>query len=99
VAPQLLLLGLRQALVDIDPWGVPDQLLVVGNEDIVVALEGLGEGDEAGLGAEQAGVDQSPLGLPGPIVEMMASMVPMRLPSRSSRVRPCQVRTVSVSGI
>jgi hypothetical protein len=28
------------------------------------------EGDEAGLGAEQAGVDQGPLGLPGPVVQV-----------------------------
>jgi hypothetical protein len=30
MAPQLLLLGLRQVLVDIDPRGILDQLLVVG---------------------------------------------------------------------
>src|SRR5918994_931376 len=70
VAPQLPLLGLRQVPVGVGPGRVLDQLLVVGDEDVVVALEGLGEGDEAGLGAEQAGVDQGPFGLAGLVVEV-----------------------------
>jgi hypothetical protein len=56
--------------VRVDPGGVFDQLLVVGDADAAVGLGGLGEGDEAGLGAEQAGVDQGPLGLPGPVVQV-----------------------------
>jgi hypothetical protein len=35
VGPQLLLFGLRQVLVGIDPGGVLDQLLLVGNLDLV----------------------------------------------------------------
>src|SRR4029453_3408821 len=70
VAPQLPLLVLRQVPVGVDPRGGPDPLLVVGNNDVIGALEGPSEGDEAGLGAEQAGVDQSPLGLPGPVVQV-----------------------------
>ena len=68
--PQLPLLGLRQALVGVDPGGVLDQLLVVGDHDVIVALEGLGEGNEARPGAEQAGVDQGPLGLAGLVVQV-----------------------------
>src|SRR5215216_6069859 len=70
VAPQLPLLGLGQVLVGVDPWGVLDQLLVVGDADVAVILGGLGEGDEAGFGAEQAGVDQGPLRLAGLVVEV-----------------------------
>jgi hypothetical protein len=45
-------------------------LLVVGDEDVEVALEGLAEGNEAEPHTEQAGVDQGPLGLPDPVVEV-----------------------------
>src|SRR5215218_4237769 len=70
VAPQLLLLGLRQMLVGVDPGGVLDQLLLVGDLDLVAGAAGLGQGDEAGLGPEQAGVDQGPLGLAGLVVDV-----------------------------
>jgi hypothetical protein len=70
VAPQPLLLGLRQVLVGVDPRGVLDQLLVVGHLDVVAGLGGLDQGHEAGLGAEQAGVDQRPLGLAGLVVQV-----------------------------
>src|SRR5215216_1301857 len=70
VAPQLPLLDLRQAPVRVDPGGVLDQLLVIGDNDVLVGLGGLGQGDEAGLGAEQAGVDQGPLGLAGLVVQV-----------------------------
>src|SRR5215216_7186419 len=65
VAPQLLLFGLGQVLVGVDPGGVFDQLLVVGDLDLVAGGAGLGQRHEAGLGAEQAGVDQGPLRLAG----------------------------------
>src|SRR4029453_16237687 len=45
-------------------------LLVVGDADVVAGLGGLGERHEAGLGAEQAGVDQGPLGLPALVVQV-----------------------------
>src|SRR5215211_6979943 len=70
VAPQPLLLGLRQMLVGVDPGGVLDQLLLVGDLDLVAGAAGLGQGDEAGLGPEQAGVDQGPLGLAGLVVDV-----------------------------
>jgi hypothetical protein len=70
VAPQLPLFGLRQVPIGVDPGGVVDQLLVVGDPDVVAGLGGLGEGDEAGLGAEQPGVDQGPLGLAGLVVQV-----------------------------
>src|SRR4029453_11414430 len=70
VAPQLALLGLRQVPVGVDPGGVFDQLLVVGDTDVQVGRGGLGEGDEGGLGAEQAGIDQGPLGLAGLVVQV-----------------------------
>src|SRR4029434_448050 len=56
--------------VRVDPGGVFDQLLVIGDADVVVGLGGLGQGDEAGLGAEQAGGDQGPLRLPGLVVQV-----------------------------
>jgi hypothetical protein len=70
VAPQLPLFGLRQVLVGVDPGGVFDQLLVIGDTDLLAGLGGLSEGDEAGPGAEQAGVDQRPLGLAGLVVKV-----------------------------
>src|SRR5215218_3516568 len=70
VAPQLLLLGLRQVLVGVDPGGVLDQLLVVGDLDLVAGAAGLGQRHEAGLGPEQAGVDQGPLRLAGLVVDV-----------------------------
>src|SRR4029450_10855701 len=63
VAPQLPLLVLRQAPVGVDPRGVTDQLLVVGSNDIVVALEGLSEGDEAGLGSGETCGGEGALGM------------------------------------
>src|SRR5215218_8633694 len=70
VAPELLLLGLRQVLVGVDPGGVLDLLLVVGHLDLVAGTAGLGEGDEAGSAAEQAGVDQGPLRLAGLVIHV-----------------------------
>src|SRR5215203_2110605 len=43
VAPQLPLLDLRQLPVRVDPGGVLDQLLVIGNADVLVGLGGLSE--------------------------------------------------------
>src|SRR5829696_4721739 len=68
VAPQLLLFSLGQVLVGLDAWGVLDQLLVIGHLDVVVALAGLCDWHEGGLGAEQASLDQCPLRLPGLVV-------------------------------
>src|SRR5512132_3082974 len=50
VAPQLLLFGLGQVLVRVEPGGVLDPLLLVGDLDVAVAVAGLGEGHEGGLG-------------------------------------------------
>jgi hypothetical protein len=70
VTPQPLFLGLGQVLIGVNSGGVLDELLVVGDAHVVAGLGGLGEGDEAGLGAEQTGVYQRPLGLPGVVVQV-----------------------------
>jgi hypothetical protein len=70
VAVQLGLVVLRQLAVGLHVGGVFDLVLVVGHLDAVTHGLGLSEGDEGGLGAEQAGGDRGPLGLAGIVVEV-----------------------------
>jgi hypothetical protein len=70
VAPELLLLGLREVAVRVDAAGVFDQLLLVGDLDVVASRVGLGQRDEGRLGTEQTGVDQRPLRLAGLVVDI-----------------------------
>ena len=89
----LVLLGqlgvlLQRGLADHRVWGT----------DGVAALGGVGQGTNGSRAAEQAGVDQGPLRLPGRPVHVDGLDLAHRLVVGGQRVRPRQERAWSIVG-